>query len=96
MSELFEGFDLRRIDVGEVTLRVRVGGSGPGLLLLALRATDGDLGRLFDVLPIWRDWADDVSGGPIASGHYLPEENPDDVLAVLLPFLSESDNSQDH
>jgi haloacetate dehalogenase len=46
-------------------------------------------------LPIWRDWADDVSGGPIASGHYLPEENPDAVLAVLLLFLSESDDGQD-
>jgi haloacetate dehalogenase len=30
----FAGFELSRIDVGEVSLRVRVGGSGPPLLLL--------------------------------------------------------------
>ena len=30
----FEGFALSRVDVGEVQLRVRVGGSGPPLLLL--------------------------------------------------------------
>lgn len=43
--------------------------------------------QLFDVLPIWRDWADDVTGGPIEAGHFLAKENPDDVLAALLPFL---------
>jgi haloacetate dehalogenase len=31
---VFEGFDLRHIDVGDVTLRVRVGGAGPPVLLL--------------------------------------------------------------
>lgn len=31
---MFEGFALERIDVGEVTLRVRHGGSGPPVLLL--------------------------------------------------------------
>ncbi|MBB3675087.1 alpha/beta fold hydrolase [Modestobacter versicolor] len=30
----FEGFELSSVDVGEVSLRVRVGGSGPPLLLL--------------------------------------------------------------
>jgi haloacetate dehalogenase len=31
---LFEGFELEFVDVGEATLRVRHGGSGPGVLLL--------------------------------------------------------------
>jgi haloacetate dehalogenase len=31
---MFEGFALDRVDVGEATLRVRHGGSGPALLLL--------------------------------------------------------------
>lgn len=31
---MFDGFDLMRIDTGEATLRVRVGGAGPPLLLL--------------------------------------------------------------
>jgi haloacetate dehalogenase len=31
---MFDGFDLSRVDVGPVTLRVRVGGSGPPVVLL--------------------------------------------------------------
>jgi haloacetate dehalogenase len=31
---VFEGFELERVDVGEATLRVRYGGSGPAILLL--------------------------------------------------------------
>lgn len=34
MMPLFDGFDRRMIDIGEVRPRVRVGGSGPELLLL--------------------------------------------------------------
>ena len=34
MGALFPGFELDRIDTGEVTMRVRRGGSGPPLLLL--------------------------------------------------------------
>lgn len=39
------------------------------------------------VLDIWKQWADDVSGGGVACGHFLPEEAPEDVLARLEPFL---------
>src|ERR687896_1667713 len=31
---MFDGFDLHRIDTGEATIRCRIGGSGPPLLLL--------------------------------------------------------------
>jgi haloacetate dehalogenase len=31
---IFEGFELERLDTGEATIRLRRGGSGPGLLLL--------------------------------------------------------------
>ena len=34
MSEFFEGFELREIAVKDGTLRVRIGGTGPALLLL--------------------------------------------------------------
>ena len=34
MTGFFEGFRLERIDVGDVELRVRHGGSGPPVLLL--------------------------------------------------------------
>lgn len=55
--------------------------------LLALWAEHDDIGKLFDVLAIWRDWADDVRGHAINTGHYLPEEAPDEMLADLVPFL---------
>lgn len=41
-----------------------------------------------DPLDFWRAWADDVSGGPLETGHFLPEEAPDELVARLEPFLS--------
>jgi haloacetate dehalogenase len=38
-------------------------------------------------LEVWRGWADDVQGGPVPSGHFLPEEASDEVLASLREFL---------
>jgi haloacetate dehalogenase len=38
-------------------------------------------------LAVWRRWADDVTGGPVASGHFLPEEAADAVAASLAAFL---------
>jgi pimeloyl-ACP methyl ester carboxylesterase len=40
-------------------------------------------------LPIWREWCDNVSGQPIDSGHFVPEENPSATAAALLEFLRE-------
>jgi haloacetate dehalogenase len=38
-------------------------------------------------LPVWRRWADDVRGGPLPSGHFIPEEAPEPLLASLRTFL---------
>ncbi|TCC11317.1 alpha/beta fold hydrolase [Kribbella soli] len=55
---------------------------------LVLWEQDGSVGRWYgDPIDIWRNWADDVTGGPVASGHFLPEEAPEETLAWLLPFL---------
>lgn len=40
-----------------------------------------------DLLPVWRRWAADVRGEPLACGHFLAEEAPDEVLKRLVPFL---------
>jgi haloacetate dehalogenase len=40
-----------------------------------------------DPLPIWRDWADDVRGHPIASGHHMAEEAPDELVESLARFF---------
>lgn len=43
-----------------------------------------------DLLPVWRRWADDVRGEGLDCGHFLQEEAPAEVLARLLPFLSQT------
>lgn len=55
--------------------------------LLALWGAKGDVGRWYDVLEVWRGWADEVAGAALDCGHYLPEEAPEAVLAALRPFL---------
>src|SRR5262249_53100681 len=39
-------------------------------------------------LLVWRGWADTVEGGPLASGHFVPEEAADALLASLRRFLA--------
>jgi haloacetate dehalogenase len=47
---------------------------------------------LFGVAPVvevWRDYADDVTGQAIENcGHFLAEERPDELVALLRPFLA--------
>lgn len=40
-----------------------------------------------DLLPVWRRWADDVSGRGLPCGHFIAEEAPEELLAELQPFL---------
>jgi haloacetate dehalogenase len=55
---------------------------------LVLWASGDDLPDLYgDVLAVWRPWAPDLRGGPIASGHHMAEEAPDRLAAELLAFL---------
>jgi haloacetate dehalogenase len=46
-------------------------------------------GSLADSLEVWRGWADAVEGGPLPSGHFLPEEAPEELLASLREFLGD-------
>ncbi len=43
--------------------------------------------RSGDPLGTWREWAETVTGQAIEAGHFAMEENPDAVLAALMPFL---------
>ncbi len=55
---------------------------------LFLWSTKDDMETLYgDPLAIWREWADDVRGAPIESGHHMAEENPSAVVAALSEFL---------
>jgi haloacetate dehalogenase len=54
---------------------------------LVLWAEDGAVASWDSPLDAWRVWADDVSGGPVAAGHFLPEEAPDHVAHRLADFF---------
>ncbi len=48
----------------------------------------GKIGRWYDPLAIWQAYCDGaVTGGPLASGHYLAEEAPDAVVASFQSFF---------
>lgn len=37
---------------------------------------------------LWRNWADDVSGGALSGGHFFPEASPIETAATLDAFFS--------
>lgn len=55
--------------------------------VLVLWGSHNALGRWYDVLGVWRDWADDVQGYALDCGHYLPEEAPDETYTALINFF---------
>jgi len=56
--------------------------------LLVLWGALGRIGTWYAPLEVWRGYADStIEGGAVASGHYLAEEAPEEVLARLGPFL---------
>jgi haloacetate dehalogenase len=56
--------------------------------LLVLWGAQGFVGTRYDVLEVWRRYADDVRGHSVDSGHFLPEEVPDQTIEALRGFLT--------
>jgi haloacetate dehalogenase len=60
--------------------------------LLALWSAQGPLEAWYaeagGPLALWRAWADDVRGGPVAGGHFFPEERPTETADALARFFS--------
>lgn len=56
--------------------------------LLILWGEQGVVHRCFDPLAEWRKVANQVQGQTLPCGHYLPEEAPQALLDVALPFLT--------
>jgi haloacetate dehalogenase len=56
--------------------------------VLALWAAKGPMNRLYKVLETWQERAANVTGKSLPSGHFLPEEAPDETYAELQAFLS--------
>ncbi|UCI06314.1 alpha/beta fold hydrolase [Mesorhizobium sp. B1-1-8] len=59
--------------------------------LLALWSGHGALAEWYGQdggpLALWRNWADDVSGGAMPGGHFFPEEAPAETATRLREFL---------
>jgi haloacetate dehalogenase len=59
--------------------------------LLALWSARGALPRFYgDVLDVWRPWAPDVTGQGLDASHFLVEDQPEQVAAILSDFLRRS------
>lgn len=59
--------------------------------VLCLWSARDDLGQLYDDIPgIWRDWAHNVCGKSINSGHHMAEDAPEELAAELSQFFSTS------
>ena len=56
--------------------------------LLAIWGDAGIASAAATPLESWRAWATNVSGAPVDSGHFLPEENPDVTAKALSDFFS--------
>jgi haloacetate dehalogenase len=56
--------------------------------ILVLWSHTGPVASWYRPLDIWRSWADEVHGGPVPAGHFLPEEAPDETAHALLEFLA--------
>ncbi len=66
----------------------RAAGRRIGCDLLVLWGSKGKIGQWYNPVATWRRYADGVvSGFAVASGHYLAEEAPDEVLGYLVAFL---------
>lgn len=62
-------------------------GNKIGVPLLAMWGESGIPSSGVAPVEVWHDYAKDVEGASIRSGHFVPEENPDDCVEALLGFL---------
>jgi haloacetate dehalogenase len=57
--------------------------------VLVLWSRRDDMAELYgDPRVVWRDWADDVRGHDIDSGHHMAEEAPAELAAALVAFFA--------
>jgi haloacetate dehalogenase len=59
-----------------------------GCPVLALWSKHSAFVGWYDVLAVWRDWADDVRGRALDCGHFLAEEAPDETYRELRGFFA--------
>lgn len=55
--------------------------------LLVLWAKKGLMEKTFNVLQVWQDYANHVDGKTLDSGHFIPEEVPQDTYQIMVDWL---------
>jgi haloacetate dehalogenase len=55
--------------------------------LMTLWGERGVVERLYDVREVWREYASDVRGRALPTGHFLAEERPEETAKELISFL---------
>lgn len=55
--------------------------------LLILWGESSLVGRAYDNMAIWRDYAENVQGKGVPGGHFIAEESPQETLGALFDFL---------
>jgi haloacetate dehalogenase len=64
--------------------------AGRRIVAPLLVVTGAEETQLADAGDVWTEWADDVTTARVPGGHFVPEEAPDELLGVLMPFLDRS------
>jgi haloacetate dehalogenase len=62
--------------------------------VLALWSHTGAVATWYEPLEVWKAWCDEVHGGPVEAGHFIPEEAPELTARHLLGFLAGSNGGQ--
>ena len=55
--------------------------------LLVLWGEHGFVGKAYEPVAVWQEYATHVQGRAMPSGHFIPEEAPERVVAELQSFL---------
>jgi haloacetate dehalogenase len=67
----------------------RAAGRKLSMPLRVLWGAHGAVGRCFDVLALWRDAAEAVSGRALDCGHYIAEEQPEALIGEVFDFFTQ-------
>ena len=55
---------------------------------LALRSATGYVGRTQNVIDVWKEYSENVTGHSLTCGHYIAEELPQETYEAVNNFLS--------
>ena len=58
--------------------------------LFAISGADGFVASHYDLKVEWETSFNDVKTATVPGGHFLPEESPDELLSLVIPFFKQS------